>query len=118
MKIRRKAFRAAAQLRPASARSNTSFLVGFARGVAFITRGLACFLIRDDARGEFGQRGSLGGLFGRLGFRGGDPLDFQSCFAFSPFGLLAGELLQFGGGPLSLADLSRLSDLPSLGLTS
>ena len=97
---------------------NKSLLVGFARGIAFITRGLARGLIRDDARGEYGHRGPLGGHFGGLGFLGRDPLAFYCGFAFGPFGALAGELLQFGGGPLGLSDFSRLADRLSLGVTS
>ena len=53
-----------------------SLLVGFARGIAFITRGLARSLIRDNARGEHGHRGPLGSHFGGLGFLGRDPLAF------------------------------------------
>ena len=49
---------------------------------------------------------------------GRDPLAFYCGFAFGPFGALAGELLQFGGGPLGLSDFSRLADRLSLGVTS
>jgi hypothetical protein len=93
-----------------------SLLTGFACGITLVTRGLACGLIRDDARGENGQCGSLSGLFGGLRFLSRYPFGFLGGLPFSIFGGLAGELLQFGGGSLCLSDFSRLANCLSLGL--